>query len=56
MATTSLEGERARENGLEGRWIVAVGHSEVEAGASEPGWMCIVESHEAEMTRECSLL
>ena len=51
IATTSFEDDAARENGFEGKLIVAVDHS-----ASSAGWMWTVESQAAETMRECSLL
>ena len=51
MATTSLEGETERENGFEGRLMVAG-----DQVASSPGWMWTVESQAAEITIACSLL
>ena len=50
MATTSLEDVREREKGLEGRGIVLGVGSGVDVGE---GWMCSVESHEAETSSLC---
>ena len=49
-ARTSLEGEREREKGLEGRGIMA-GNGDV--GVWGTWWMCRVESQEAEMRSLC---
>ncbi len=51
MATTSLVGVRERENGLLGSGIVAG-----KWGGLEGWWMWSVESQEAEMRIEVSLL
>ena len=52
MATTSLVAVRDIEKGLEGR-----GTMEGVMSADVPTrWTCNVESHEADITSECSLL
>lgn len=52
MATTNLLADTDKEKGLPGRLMVTADHS----ASGEAGWICKVESHDAEMTRECSLL
>lgn len=54
IATTSLEGDSASENGFDGRLMVADVHSGL--GDSDPGWMCTVESQAADMTSEWAWL
>lgn len=50
MATRSFVGLSERENGLEGSGITAGVESELRR------WTCRVESHDALITMECSLL
>lgn len=50
MATTSFVGLSESENGLEGSGMIAGVESELSR------WTCRVESHDALMTMECSLL
>lgn len=52
MATTNLLADIDKENGFPGRLTVTTDHS----ASGVAGWMCRVESQDAEMTSECSLL